>query len=269
MRAWVSLLLVGGVGCTGCLGDGRTPPSPEEDAARVERDGGIWSPESGPGITILARGVALPPVWHAEAAELTPGAPVGDHADMRVRVVLDGRVRTEPCAVPSGSYCDGFAAVDGDGRAIAVDTYAYLGPRPACRSAWTNGAVISSLEGVWQQQRNGGAAQSVLALGDCTGVNGPERGGGEVAPSSADIRELHASWGPGLRVSVRGVVVARWKSTSAAFGFALQDPDGAARSGVRVVRSKSSPTTANPPEVGDLVQLTARTGAGTDRVLEL
>ena len=109
----------------------------------------------------------------------------------------------------------------------------------------------------------------MLALGDCTGFNGPEAGGGSLAPPSTDIRELQAGWGPGLRVSVRGVVVARWKSTSGAFGFALQDPDGAPRSGVRVVRSKSSPTPAAAPEVGDLIQITARTGTGSDRVLEL
>jgi predicted extracellular nuclease len=89
------------------------------------------------------------------------------------------------------------------------------------------------------------------------------------APPSTDIRELQAGWGLGLRVSVRGVVVARWKSTSGAFGFALQDPDGAPRSGVRVVRSKSSSTPAAAPEVGDLVRITARTGTSSDRVLEL
>jgi hypothetical protein len=237
--------------------------------ARPERDGGIWAPEGVPGISVLARGLALPPPWRAEVADLTPDAPPGVHADMRVRVELDGHVRTEPCPVPSGSYCDGFAAVDREGRAIAVDTYAYLGPKPTCRAAWPAGAGVVSLEGIWQQQRNGPVAQSVLALGDCTGFNGTAAGGGNPAPPSTDVRELQEGWGPGLRVSVRGVVVARWKSTSGAFGFALQDPDGAPRSGVRVVRSKSSSTPAAAPEVGDLVRITARTGTGSDRVLEL
>jgi hypothetical protein len=201
--------------------------------------------------------------------ELAPDAAPGMHADMRVRVELDGHVRTEPCAVPSGSYCDGFAAVDAAGRTIAVDTYAYLGPKPACRAAWANGTAVSSLEGIWQQQRNGPIPQAVLALGDCAGFNGPQTGGGTPTPPSTDIRELQVGWGPGLRVSVRGVVVARWKSGSGAFGFALQDPDGAPRSGVRVVRSKTSPVPAAAPEVGNLVQLTARTGTGSERVLEL
>ena len=235
----------------------------------MERDGGIWAPEGGPGISVLARGLALPPAWRAEVADLIPDAAPGVHVDMRVRVELEGHVRTEPCPVPSGSYCDGFAAVDAAGRAIAVDTYAYLGPKPTCRVAWATGAAVASLEGIWQQQRNGSVAQSVLALGDCTGFNGPPAGGGVPAPPSTDIRELQAGWGPGLRITVRGVVVARWKSNSGAFGFALQDPDGASRSGVRVVRSKSSSTPAAVPEVGDLVRITARTGTSSDRVLEL
>ena len=62
-----------------------------------------------------------------------------------------GRFRTTPCAVPSGSYCDGFAVVDAVGRTIAVDTYAYLGPKPSCRARWTAGARVTSLSGVWQQ----------------------------------------------------------------------------------------------------------------------
>jgi hypothetical protein len=186
-----------------------------------------------------------------------------------VRVEFDAQVRTEPCAVPSGSYCDGFAAVEAAGRSIAVDTYAYLGPKPSCRTAWGTGAAVSSLEGIWQQRRNGSTALSVLALADCAGFNGPAGEGGVAASPSTDIRSLQAGWGPGLRVSVRGVVVARWKSSSGAFGFALQDPDGGPLSGVRVIRSKSSSTPAAAPEIGDLIQLTARTGTGSDRVLEL
>jgi hypothetical protein len=269
MRAWAGLLLVGSVGCSGCLGEGIAPPSTGEDGAQLKRDGGIWAPDGAAGISVLARGVMLPPAWQAEAADLDPGAAPGLHADMRVRVEVDARVRTEPCAVPSGSYCDGFAAVNDAGHLVAVDTYAYLGAKPACRVSWVDGATVSSLEGIWQQQRNGSVAQSVLALGDCAGFNGPEVVGGTPAAPSTDIRELQSSWGPGLRVSVRGVVVARWKSSSGAFGFALQDPDGAPRSGVRVVRSKSSSTPAAAPEVGDFIQLTARTGTGSERVLEL
>ena len=269
MRAWAGLLLVGSVGCTGCLGEGVTPPSTAEDGAQLDRDGGIWAPAGPAGISVLARGVKLPPAWQAEALDLDPGAAPGLHADMRVRVEAVARVRTEPCAVPSGSYCDGFAAVDGTGHVVAVDTYAYLGAKPSCRSAWIPGAAVTSLEGIWQQQRNASVAQSVIALGDCAGFNGPEASAGTTVPPSRDIRDLQSSWGPGLRVSVRGVVVARWKSSSGAFGFVLQDPDGAPRSGVRVVRAKSSSTPAAAPEVGDLIQLTARTATGSDHVLEL
>ena len=56
MRNWAGLLLMGAVGCTGCSG-GETPPSPAEDAVR---DGGIWSPDRGKGIEVLARGPEPP-----------------------------------------------------------------------------------------------------------------------------------------------------------------------------------------------------------------
>ncbi|HET6984835.1 MAG TPA: hypothetical protein VFI53_22010, partial [Myxococcaceae bacterium] len=65
------------------------------------------------------------------------------------------------------------------------------------------------------------------------------------------------------------VVVARWKSSSGAFGFAIQDPDGAARSGVRVVRARTSPVPASAPEVGDWVRVTARTATTGEHLLEL
>ena len=88
-------------------------------------------------------------------------------------------------------------------------------------------------------------------------------------PSTDDVHQLLAGWAPGLAVSVRGVVVARWKSGSGAFGFALQDPGGAPVSGVRVVRSRTSPVPASAPEVGDGVRVTARTSRSGEHALEL
>ena len=265
MRNWAALLLFATVGCTGCSG-GETPPSPEEDAVR---DGGIWSPDRGAGIEVLARGRSLPPAHSADAAELRPDAGAGPFTDMRVQVDLSAVVHTVPCAVPSGSYCDGFAAVDASGAAIAVDTYAYLGPKPACRARWTEGARVSSLRGVWQQRTAGATRLSVVALSSCDDLDGPAPAEGSPAPPSTEVRQLVSGWAPGRPVSVHGLVAARWRSRSGAFGFAMQDPDGAPASGVRVVRSRSSPIPASAPEVGDWVRVTARTAREGEHLLEL
>jgi hypothetical protein len=268
MRRWAGMLLVGCVGCTGCLGAGETPPSPDGDAQAAARDGGIWKPTGEPGVEVLSRGVALPPIHLAEdPAGFGPNAGSGPYSDMRVRLAFGGHVRTRPCPLPSGNYCDGFAAVDDLGHEVAVDTYAYLGPKPRCRSAWVDGAIVLSLTGVWQQRRTGTTEQSVLALATCDGLNGEESGSGAPAPASDDIRTLQSAWAAGFRVTVTGVVVARWTSSSGAFGFTLQDPDGTARSGVRVFRGKSSTVASQAPEAGDRVRVTARTGS--TRQLEL
>jgi hypothetical protein len=188
---------------------------------------------------------------------------------MRVQVEAGGQVRTVPCAVPSGSYCDGFAVVDDRGRTLAVDTYAYLGPKPACRARWAEGARVTIVRGIWQQRSSGPSLLSVVALASCEDLDGPEPPGGVPAPASDEVHQLVAGWAPGLTVSVRGVVVARWRSSSGAFGFAMQDPDGAPASGIRAVRSRTSPFPASAPEVGDWVQVTARTSRSGERVLEL
>ncbi len=268
MRICAVLLLIGSVGCTGCSG-GETPPSPDEDASPAAGDGGIWSPERGPGLEVLERGRALPPSHLADAIELRPDAGPGPFSDMRVHVDLSGQIRTVPCAVPSGSYCDGFAVVDGRGQTIAIDAYAYLGAKPSCRSRWAEGTRVASLSGIWQQRTSGAAALSVVALASCDDLDGPGPPEGTPAPSSNDVRQLVAGWVPGRRVVVRGVVVARWKSSSGAFGFAMQDPDGAAASGVRVVRSRTSPVPASAPEVADWVRVTAETARGGEHVLGL
>ncbi|MGZ6080384.1 MAG: hypothetical protein ACXWK4_06195, partial [Myxococcaceae bacterium] len=163
------------------------------------------------------------------------------------------------------SYCDGFAVLDARGHTIAVDTYAYLGAKPTCRGRWTAGARVTSLSGIWQQH----ASLSVLALAGCDGLDGAEGQAAGAPPSTDDVHQLLAGWAPGLGVWVRGVVVARWKSGSGAFGFALQDPGGAPASGVRVVRSRTSPVPASAPEVGDGVRVTARTSRSGEHVLEL
>ena len=266
MRTWAVLLLVGAVGCSGCSG-GETPPSPVEDPAG--REGGIWSPDRGAGIEVLGRGRSLPPAHLAGAGELQPDAGPGPFTDMRVHVDLSAVVRTLPCAVPSGSYCDGFAVMDASGAVIAVDTYAYLGPKPGCRSRWTEGARVASLAGIWQQRTSGGSSLSVLAPSRCDDFDGAAPPEGSPAPASDEVRQLVSGWAPGRAVSVHGVVVARWRSSSGAFGFAMQDPDGAPWSGVRVMRSRGSPVPASAPEVGDWVRVTARTGRDAEHVLEL
>jgi len=267
MRNCAVLLVMSLVGCSGCS-SGETPPSPDEDLTG-RRDGGIWSPDRGLGIEVLARAQPLPPSHRAVAAELRPDAGPGPFTDMRVHVELDGRVRTVPCTVPSGSYCDGFAVVDPGGQLVAVDTYAYLGAKPSCRSRWTEGTRLASVAGIWQQRISGSGALSVLALATCDGLDGIEQPLDARSPPSDDVRLLLAGWAPGRLVSVRGIVVARWKSSSGAFGFALQDPDGAPSSGVKLVRARNSPVPASAPEVGDQVRVTARTARSGEHLLEL
>ena len=269
MRICAVFVLVGAMGCSGCSG-GETPPSPDGDPASSSlRDGGIWSPARSLGIEVLERGCALPPSHVATLDELRPDAGPGPFADMRVRVDAPGQVRTVPCAVPSGSYCDGFGVVDDRGRTLAVDTYAYLGPKPPCRSRWAEGARVGTLRGIWQQRSTAPSPLSVVALASCDDLDGPEPPAGAPAPASNEVHQLVAGWAPGLTVSVRGVVVARWRSSSGAFGFAMQDPDGAPASGVRVVRSRTSSFPASPPEIGDWIVVTARTSRSGEHVLEL
>jgi len=265
MRICAVFVLVGALGCSGCSG-GETPPSPDGDPASSSvRDGGIWSPARSVGIEVLEHGRALPPNHVATLDELRPDAGAGAFADMRVRVDAPGQVRTVPCAVPSGSYCDGFAVVDDRGRMLAVDTYAYLGPKPTCRSRWAEGARVGTLRGIWQQRSTTPSPLSVVALASCDDLDGPEPPAGVPAPASDEVHQLVTGWAPALTVSVRGIVVAR----SGAFGFALQDPDGAPASGIRVVRSRTSQFPASPPEIGDRVIVTARTSRSGERVLEL
>jgi len=221
------------------------------------------------GIEVLERGRALPPSHIATLDELRPDAGPGPFTDMRVQLDAGGQVRTVPCAVPSGSYCDGFALVDERGRSLAVDTYAYLGPKPACRSRWAEGARIAAVRGIWQQRSSGPSPLSVVAPSSCEDLDGPEPPAGVPAAASDEVHQLVAGWASGLTVSVRGVVVARWRSSSGAFGFAMQDPDGRAASGVRVVRSRTSPFPASAPEPGDWVRVTGRTSQSGERVLEL
>jgi hypothetical protein len=188
---------------------------------------------------------------------------------MRLHVDVSGVVRTVPCAVPSGSYCDGFAVVDASGSVIAVDTYAYLGPKPVCRARWAEGSRVASLTGIWQQRTTGPSPLSTLALSSCDDLDGPAPPAGSPTPPSDDVHQLVTRWAPGRLVSVQGLVVARWRSSSGAFGFTMQDPGGAPASGVRLVRSRSSPVPASSPEVGDWIRVTARTARDGQHLLEL
>lgn len=267
MRIWAVVLVAGTVGCSGCTG-GETPGSPGEDVGTA-RDGGSGPTDRGAGIEVLGRGQLLPPPHLADVLELAPDAGPGPFTDMRVRVEVAGEVRTAPCPVPSGSYCDGFAVVDAQGRTLFVDTYAYLGAKPACRARWAPGARVRSLSGIWQQHGSAAGPLSVLALASCEGLDGAERQDATTPPPSDEVHQLLAGWAPGLPVSVRGVVVARWRSASGAFGFVMQDPGGAPASGVRVVRSRSSAVPASAPDIGDRVRVTARTSRTGERLLEL
>ena len=116
-----------------------------------------------------------------------------------------------------------------------------------------------------------GPSYPVLALVDCAGVGvGPGYAGTGPVETSHDVAELLGTWQPGARATVRGVVVGAWHSTSsAAFGFTLQDPDGAPGSGIRVVRPKISPVPGPAPLVGDHLRVTGTTSAASSARREL
>jgi hypothetical protein len=272
MLRWLWVVTLLGVGCsTGCL------EVPEVDGASASGDGasasGVWASAADAGLEVLATGAKLPAAWKVEETQVILGVDAGwDHLNMRIELAVPTTARTAPCAVPAGVYCDGFGAVDAAGHLVPVDTYAFLGNRPSCRAAWTTGSSLETISGVWQLfTPEAGPSFPVLALVDCAGVGvGAAYAGTGTVAASHDVAELLATWRPSARATVRGVVVGAWhSSSSAAFGFTLQDPDGAPGSGIRVVRARVSPVPGPPPQVGDHVRVSGTSSAASSARREL
>jgi hypothetical protein len=271
MLRWFWAVAMLGASCAGCL------EAPGVDGGSGAGDSGtltgVWVTQLDAGVEVLRQSVSLPPAWRVEDASALLGADAGtDRLNTRVELAVPTTSRTAPCPVPSGVYCDGFGALDAAGHLVPVDTYAFLGNRPACRSAWATGATLERISGVWQLfTPQAGPSYSVLAVVDCSGVGmGPAYAGTGKVELSHDVAELLETWQPGMRATVRGVVVGAWHSTSsAAFGFTLQDPDGAAGSGVRVVRPRVSAIQGPAPLLGDHVRVTGTTSAASSARREL
>jgi hypothetical protein len=265
MMRWLGAVLLLGAGCcTGCL---EAPGADGESGGRDGGSTGVWAAAGDAGVELLASAVVLPPEWRVEDATWLLGPDAGlDHLDMRVELAVPTTSKTAPCPVPAGVYCDGFGAVDAAGHLVPVDTYAFLGNRPSCRSAWAAGSALEKVSGLWQLfTPEAGPSFPVLAVVQCAGVGvGSVDAGVRAVAASHDVAELLETWRPGVRASVRGVVVGSWRSTSSAvFGFTMQDPDGAPRSGIRVVRTRASAVPGPPPRIGDYVQVTGTTSASS------
>jgi len=267
MIRWIgAVLLLGGLGggcCTGCL---EMPGADGESTGGDAGRSGLWGVTADAGVEVLASEVVLPREWRVEDATWLLGPDAGaDHLDMRVELAVPTTARTAPCPVPAGVYCDGFGAVDGAGHLVPVDTYAFLGNRPSCRGAWATGSALEKVSGVWQLfTPEAGPSFPVLAVVHCAGVGvGTLDAGARAADATHEVAELLATWKAGARARVRGVVVGSWHSTgsSGSFGFTLQDPDGAPRSGIRVVRPRVSSVPGPGPRVGDYVRVTGTASA--------
>ncbi|HXX32641.1 MAG TPA: hypothetical protein VEJ89_18200 [Myxococcaceae bacterium] len=256
------VLLLGAGCCTGCL---EAPGVDGESAGGDPGRSSVWATAADAGVDVLTSGVMLPPPWRVEDSSWLLGPDGGlDHLDMRVELAVPTTAKTAPCPVPSGVYCDGFGAVDAAGRLVPVDTYAFLGNRPTCRTAWASGSELERISGVWQLfVPEAGPTFPVLAVVECAGVGkGASDAGTRAWEPTHDVADLIRTWRPGARASVRGVVVGAWHSSaSSSYGFTLQDPDGAPRTGIRVVRPRVSSVPGPGPRLGDYVRVTGTASA--------
>ena len=126
---------------------------------------------------------------------------------------------------------------------------------------------LATITGIWDDSYNPTTKVTtwVLTLTDCAGIGkGTAYAGTAVLAASTEVHALLAAFpsSPGA-VTVKGVVVAsRPASSTGSFGFAIEDPAGGADAAIKVLRGKTSSSTATSPSVGDYVTVTG-TAKGT------
>jgi hypothetical protein len=266
---------------TGCFSPNPAPAS--ASTAPVD-----YAPDSGPvdagagdagaaagSFTTKSSGNALPPAWApTSAGQMVSdggGAEAQDRLSERATLTLPLTTSTNPCPLPFTAsdgtvYCDGFDAKQDGGSSLVADTFSYLGTGAPCAGSLppADGTALSKISGVWEVKHDNasGADTYVLSLTDCSdvGLGTPYAGTGS-AGATTEIATLIASFAAGTTVTVQGVVVAAFGPTgSGAFGFTIEDPAGGPNAGIAVTRSgSSSSSSANPPAVGDVVQVTGTT----------
>jgi len=157
------------------------------------------------------------------------------------------------------SYCDGFAASNTNGTAFG-DDFDLIGQAASnlCAGQF-NDAGLATLRGVWFPfvQPSTMTTTWSIALTACSdvGVGTPYSGAG--VPPAGNVATLLGSAVNGSQVVAHGVVVASWTSTAGtAFGFILEDPNGAQSAGIAVNKAPTSLSTAGQPAIGQAVTVT-------------
>jgi hypothetical protein len=242
---------------------GPTDPGPTDPGA-TEVAGDTSEITLQPGsVSVLSSGNALPPAWVVtDASDLKvdgTGTGMRTHVDQLVKLDLSTTVVTSPCPLSSTSgtttYCDGFSAKDASSNEVVVDWYSFLGAHPAC--TMPPAGPLASITGVVEDLYDSSTKVDTWAIGlvDCSGVGQGTAYSGTGTPlPSTDIASLFAS-NPTTAsvVTVRGVVIGTWTTTTGFFGFTMEDPAGGANSGMTVFKSSTSTTTATLPAIGDFV----------------
>ncbi len=243
----------------------------DQDAGNVippDTDAGTNPPADGghtypPGsVTVVSSGNALPPAWQVSDPAVLKnddsGTGAKDHLNQLVELAVSSTISTTPCPLPytnpttGKTYCDGFNA-QVSGSSVVVDTFSFLGTKNTCVP---KSGSVATVTGIWQDEYQSSTKTDlfVLALTDCSGVGaGPAYSGTATATASTDIANLLGNFAKGTTVTVSGVVIGRWTTTSGPFGFVIQDPAGGPDSGIKVSKGKSSTSTAAAPQIGDYV----------------
>ncbi len=255
------------------------PPHASDKPVDSEPDSGPYV-DAGPAGTVMVVSSAnlLPPAWQiTDAGLLAESVPDGGDASVaylneRVELTAALTTNSNPCPVPfttatGKTYCDGFNAVDAAGQAVVVDSFTYLGTGAPCYAQMptnpTDSLTLPSIGGVWGDNYNSttGVDQLVLNLATCADMPGVAQGtpyaGVNMPPMTTDIAMLLSSFSPGATVTVHGVVIAAWSSSSTgSFGFSMEDPAGGPGAGIAVVRPSNSNSTTVAPNLGDYVSVT-------------
>ena len=263
MRIWAVLLVIGSVGCSGCSG-GETPASPDGDLGARPRRGHL---------------VSRPGRWHRgpRPGSAAPAAPPGRGG--RARAGCRPRRVHRHAGPGRGGRGDPHHPLRRAERQLL--RWLRRGRRRGAhhrrrhlRLPRTEAELPRTLDGRRPGDvplRESGSSTARSRCSRSPAATGSTERRARMPPRHRPRRTCTSSWPAGRPGSAfrSGVVVARWKSGSGAFGFAMQDPGGAPASGVRVVRSRTSPVPASAPEVGDRVRVTARTSRSGEHLLEL
>ena len=238
-------------------------------------------------VVVASSNNQLPAPWVVTDATVlksdNTGAGASSYAEALVKLNVATTTSNSPCPLPftSGTmtFCDGFNASDSAQHVVVVDTFNYLGTSAPCKTTLPSSGPsqsLPSISGIWDNSYNPTTKVTtwVLTLTSCSGIGqGTAYAGTGVPPSSTEVHSLISAFpsSPSV-VTVKGLVIAaRPASSTGSFGFAIEDPMGGPASAIKVLRGKTSASTAAAPSVGDYVTVTGTTkgSATTFQEIEL